>query len=80
MTRQFNQHLMLEREKSILNETFVYKSNRLSSTKLLPELLNKRTESTEKTDIWALGVMVYTMCVYKLPFQHEFEPMLKTND
>jgi protein-serine/threonine kinase len=28
-------------------------------------------------DIWALGVLVYTMCVGKLPFQHQYEPRLR---
>ncbi|OBA28708.1 kinase-like protein [Hanseniaspora valbyensis NRRL Y-1626] len=42
-----------------------------------PELLNIKNKTTTKTDIWALGVLMYTMCVYELPFQHEFEPRLK---
>lgn len=68
--------LMLEREKSILNETLSI--NQIGSLPYAaPELLNKKNRITEKTDIWALGVMIYTMCVYKLPFQHEFEPRLK---
>lgn len=28
-------------------------------------------------DIWALGVLMYTMCVGKLPFQHQYEPRLR---
>lgn len=42
-----------------------------------PELLDIKNKITPMTDIWALGVLMYTMCVYELPFQHEFEPRLK---
>lgn len=28
-------------------------------------------------DIWALGVLLFTMCVGKLPFQHQYEPRLR---
>lgn len=68
--------LILEKERSSLNETLSI--NQIGSLPYAaPELLNKKNRITEKTDIWALGVMIYTMCVYKLPFQHEFEPRLK---
>lgn len=29
-------------------------------------------------DIWALGVLMYTMCIGKLPFQHPYEPTLRS--
>ncbi|SGZ41769.1 uncharacterized protein HGUI_03970 [Hanseniaspora guilliermondii] len=68
--------LILEKERSSLDETLSI--NQIGSLPYAaPELLNKKNHITEKTDIWALGVMIYTMCVYKLPFQHEFEPRLK---
>lgn len=68
--------LVLEKEKSTLDETL--SMNQIGSLPYAaPELLNKKNQITEKTDIWALGVMIYTMCVYKLPFQHKFEPRLK---
>lgn len=28
-------------------------------------------------DIWALGVLMYAMCVGRLPFQHQYEPRLR---
>lgn len=28
-------------------------------------------------DVWALGVLVFTMCVGRLPFQHQYEPRLR---
>lgn len=68
--------LILEKERSSLNETLSI--NQIGSLPYAaPELLSKKNRITEKTDIWALGVMIYTMCVYELPFQHEFEPRLK---
>lgn len=30
------------------------------------------------SDIWALGVMLYTILVGKFPFNHEFEPRLRS--
>ncbi|KAK6201077.1 Ca2+/calmodulin-dependent protein kinase [Scheffersomyces amazonensis] len=43
-----------------------------------PELLSPAPPPLgPSADVWALGVLMYTMCVGKLPFQHQYEPRLR---
>ncbi|KAK6461764.1 Ca2+/calmodulin-dependent protein kinase [Scheffersomyces coipomensis] len=43
-----------------------------------PELLSPSPPPLgPSADVWALGVLIYTMCVGKLPFQHQYEPRLR---
>lgn len=43
-----------------------------------PELLQPCPVSIDrKTDIWAIGVLLYTLVIMKLPFWHVYEPRLK---
>ncbi|CAK9440516.1 uncharacterized protein LODBEIA_P45950 [Lodderomyces beijingensis] len=44
-----------------------------------PELLQPAPPPLgPSADVWALGVLVYAMCVGRLPFQHQYEPRLRT--
>lgn len=70
---------------------FKSKDNRLSETDsdlphlhigllpyAAPELLDPQPPPLgPSADIWALGVLIYTMAVGKLPFQHPYEPRLR---
>ncbi|OWB54380.1 hypothetical protein B5S28_g227 [[Candida] boidinii] len=43
-----------------------------------PEILEPNpTQLDDKTDMWAFGIMLFTLIVGKLPFHHTFEPRLK---
>ncbi|CCG21447.1 hypothetical protein CORT_0A10610 [Candida orthopsilosis Co 90-125] len=43
-----------------------------------PELLQPSPPPLgPSADVWALGVLMYAMCVGKLPFQHQYEPRLR---
>ncbi|KAI5949939.1 hypothetical protein KGF57_004449 [Candida theae] len=43
-----------------------------------PELLQPSPPPLgPSADIWALGVLMYALCVGKLPFQHQYEPRLR---
>ncbi|GMF98098.1 hypothetical protein B5S33_g1494 [[Candida] boidinii] len=43
-----------------------------------PEILQPNpSQLDDKTDMWAFGIMLFTLIVGKLPFHHTFEPRLK---
>lgn len=44
---------------------------------LAPELLAPQVEVSTKRDIYAVGVLLYTMLTGDLPFHHDYEPRLR---
>ena len=44
-----------------------------------PELLQGDNASDPKIDIWALGILMYTMIIGKYPFEGETREKIKEN-
>lgn len=44
---------------------------------MAPELFKGKTESSEKLDVWSLGVMLYSMIIGDYPFSHADKAILR---